>query len=83
MTSTATQSTTKQPPQAETRRVAMVTGRAHGIGAAAVRRPAADGHAVTVLDLNEADSKVLLDEIEQGGGRAFAPGADASSEVDV
>lgn len=60
-----------------------MTGGAHGIGAATVRRPAADGDAVAVVDLNEADSKVLVGEIEQGGGRAFAPRADDSSEVDV
>jgi 3-oxoacyl-[acyl-carrier protein] reductase len=66
-----------------TTRVAIVTGAARGIGAATARRLAADGMAVAVLDLNEADCAGTVKEIESAGGRALAVGADVSQADQV
>jgi 3-oxoacyl-[acyl-carrier protein] reductase len=66
-----------------TQRVAIVTGAARGIGAAAAHRLAADGMAVAVLDLNEADCAGTVKEIEATGGRALAVGADVSKTDQV
>jgi 3-oxoacyl-[acyl-carrier protein] reductase len=60
-----------------------VTGAARGIGAATARRLAADGMAVAVLDLNEADCAGTVKEIENAGGRALAVGADVSKSDQV
>lgn len=59
-------------------RIAIVTGAACGIGAGTAIRLAADGMAVAVLDLNEADCIATVKEIENAGGRALAVGADVS-----
>jgi 3-oxoacyl-[acyl-carrier protein] reductase len=59
-------------------RIAIVTGAARGIGAGTAIRLAADGMAVAVLDLNEADCAVTVKEIENAGGRALAVGADVA-----
>jgi 3-oxoacyl-[acyl-carrier protein] reductase len=63
---------------AEPQRVAIVTGGARGIGAAASRRLAADGMAVAVLDLKESDCAGTVDAITSAGGSALAVGADVS-----
>ncbi|WP_017557296.1 3-oxoacyl-ACP reductase FabG [Nocardiopsis baichengensis] len=65
------------------RRVALVTGAARGIGAATARRLAAEGRAVGVLDLNEADAKRTADAITADGGEAVAVGADVSDAEQV
>src|SRR6516165_828627 len=60
-------------------RIAIVTGAARGIGAGTAKRLAADGMAVAVLDLNEADCAQTVAEIEKAGGKAIAVGADVSN----
>ncbi|HVT67110.1 MAG TPA: 3-oxoacyl-ACP reductase FabG [Trebonia sp.] len=64
-------------------RIAIVTGAARGIGAGTARRLAADGLAVGVLDLSEADGAQTVAEIEKAGGKAIAVGADVSSSDQV
>ena len=64
-------------------RIAIVTGAARGIGAGTAKRLAADGLAVAVLDLNEADCAETVAEIEKAGGRAIAVGADVSTAEQV
>jgi 3-oxoacyl-[acyl-carrier protein] reductase len=59
-------------------RIAIVTGAARGIGAGIAIRLAADGMAVAVLDLNEADCAGTVKEIENAGGKALAIGTDVS-----
>ncbi|TDQ49218.1 3-oxoacyl-ACP reductase FabG [Actinorugispora endophytica] len=67
----------------QTPRVAIVTGAARGIGAATAQRLAAEGHAVAVLDLNEADARATADAITEAGGRAIPVGADVSDTGQV
>jgi 3-oxoacyl-[acyl-carrier protein] reductase len=67
----------------EQARVAIVTGGARGIGAGTAQRLAADGHAVAVLDLKEADCAATVEAITSAGGRALAVGADVSDTEQV
>jgi 3-oxoacyl-[acyl-carrier protein] reductase len=64
-------------------RIAIVTGSARGIGAGVAKRLAANGMAVAVLDLNEANCADTVAEIEKAGGKAIAVGADVSKADQV
>jgi 2-hydroxycyclohexanecarboxyl-CoA dehydrogenase len=64
-------------------KVALVTGAASGIGRACSLRLAQDGHAVGVLDLDEARCADTLADIAAVGGKAIALGADISDRVQV
>ena len=62
-------------------RTAIVTGGARGIGAAIARRLAKDGMKVGVIDLNEADTSDVVEEIKAAGGEAIGIGADVTDEA--
>ncbi|MFI8849483.1 3-oxoacyl-ACP reductase FabG [Streptomyces sp. 891-h] len=64
-------------------RVAIVTGAARGIGAATAVRLAAEGHAVAVLDLDEAACADTVEQITEQGGKALAVGCDVSDSAQV
>ena len=66
-----------------TQRVAIVTGAARGIGAATAVRLAKDGHAVAVLDLDEASCAGTVEAITAAGGRAIGVGVDVSKADQV
>ena len=64
-------------------KVALISGAAAGIGAAAARRLAQDGIAVGVLDLDEQRGAPVVADIAAAGGRAVALGADVSERQQV
>jgi 2-hydroxycyclohexanecarboxyl-CoA dehydrogenase len=64
-------------------KVALVTGAAAGIGRACSVRLAKEGHAVGVLDLDEARCADTVKEIMASGGRAIALGADITNRAQV
>lgn len=64
-------------------KVAIVTGAASGIGAATVRRFAAEGAAVVIADINEDGGNAVASEINGGGGRASFRRTDVTSLADL
>jgi 3-oxoacyl-[acyl-carrier protein] reductase len=64
-------------------RVAIVTGAARGIGAAAACHLARDGMAVAALDLDADACRATVDAITAAGGQAIAVGADVSRADEV
>ena len=77
---------TLAPPERElARRVALVTGGAHGIGRAIAIRLAAEGAHVVVADIDEQGSQSLSEELNNtyGQGRAVASRLDVTSEKEV
>jgi NAD(P)-dependent dehydrogenase (short-subunit alcohol dehydrogenase family) len=62
-------------------RVALVTGAARGIGAAAARQLAADGAAVVLTDVIDDEGEALAASIASGGGTALYLRLDVSSEA--
>ena len=64
-------------------RVAVITGAAQGIGAAAAIRMTKEGARVALLDLNEGAAQRIADQIAANGGKAVAVGCDVSSREQV
>ncbi len=65
-------------------KVILVTGGSRGIGAATALKAAAAGYAVCVNYLQNIDAaKMIVDQIQQNGGKAIAIAADVSQEADV
>ena len=62
---------------------AIVTGAARGIGAAIATRLAQDGHAVAVIDLDEADCVQTVEAIAASGARGVAIAADVADEAAI
>ena len=65
------------------RRPAIVTGAGSGIGRAIAERLAEDGHAVAVLDLDEAAAETVAGELREKGHEAVAFGVDVSDRLQV
>lgn len=64
-------------------KIAIVTGAAGGMGAAAARLFAKEGARVVAVDVNEAGAASVAREIEAAGGYALAFAADVSNAADV
>ena len=69
--------------QSETKRVAVVTGGASGMGEASCHELGRRGHAVAVLDLKEGAAQRVVDALRADGVNALAVGADVSDHAAV
>ncbi|MER7706350.1 SDR family NAD(P)-dependent oxidoreductase [Kitasatospora sp. NPDC097605] len=69
----------EQPCRRFQDRVALVTGAASGIGAATMRRLAAEGAAVVGVDLADTAGRAVAEEITRAGGRAEYRHGDVAS----
>jgi len=77
---------TLAPPEKElSRRVALITGAASGIGKATALRMAKEGAHVVIADINAEGAKAVADEINRvhGTGRALAVPMDVTDERQV
>lgn len=63
--------------------VVVITGAAHGIGAAYARALVAEGAAVVIVDLDGDGAEKLAGELREAGGRALAFRADISDDADL
>lgn len=63
--------------------VAIVTGAAHGIGAATARRLAQEGAAVVVADLDANGAEAMADVLRGEGGQAIGVGVDVTQRGQV
>jgi NAD(P)-dependent dehydrogenase (short-subunit alcohol dehydrogenase family) len=63
-------------------KVTLITGGAHGIGEALVRRFASEGAAVFITDMKAAEGRALAAELDTKGNRAWFLPLDVRSEAD-
>ncbi len=64
-------------------RVAIITGAGRGMGEAIVRKLAADGAAVVVSDIDEANAGSVAISLRDSGAKAISVRADVSNEADA
>jgi glucose 1-dehydrogenase len=64
-------------------RIFIITGGAQGIGEACARRLAADGAAVALWDIDDAQGKALAAQLAAGGARAIYRHCNVASQADV
>ncbi|WMT42925.1 SDR family oxidoreductase [Paenibacillus sp. D2_2] len=67
----------------DTKRVAVITGSASGIGKSTALKFAAEGDRVVVADFNEQAGQAVVDEIKANGGEAIFVKTDVSKFEDV
>ncbi|HAT20716.1 MAG TPA: 3-oxoacyl-ACP reductase, partial [Verrucomicrobiales bacterium] len=64
--------------------VALVTGSSKGLGASIVRNLASAGASVAVNAFNNVErAREVADEINEGGGKAIAVGADVTKSTEI
>lgn len=72
-----------QPIYDFSNKVALVTGGASGIGAAAIERFAQSGAKVVVADIDAQAAETCVNKIQEQGGSAASFGCDVSDETEV